>query len=189
MQEVFRDEKNFLWPTANDWNQSTFFVGLSAWWKASGNPDYHKMLQDWAAKDDFSPMIWHKDLGNNHLAGDVYLDLFDFSKKPKQILGIQKDVDRFLSLPYEGQTRWWWCDALFMAPPTFLHLSKATKDEKYAQFAHARWQELSEELMDRKEGLMYRDAKYIYNKNDKATWSPNGKKYSGAGEMVGLWLA
>lgn len=176
LPEVFRDEKNFLWPTHNDWNQSTFFAGLSYWWKFSGEKRFEEMLNAWGKKDDFRPMIWDKDLGNNHLAGDVYLDLFEKSKNQRQLNGIKNEIDRYLALPYEGQTRWWWCDALFMAPPTFLHLSKLTGNPQYHQFAHEKWWALTRELLDEKENLFYRDANYIFKSDNPKTQSPAGKK-------------
>lgn len=42
--------------------------------------------------------------------------------------------------------RWCWCDALFMAPPTWIALANASGDSKYLDFSEAEFWETHEYL-------------------------------------------
>ena len=57
--------------------------------------------------------------------------------------------------------RWCWCDALFMAPPTLLQMSRATGDPRYAAFAHAEWKASTDYLFDPAENLYFRDSRFF----------------------------
>jgi rhamnogalacturonyl hydrolase YesR len=65
---------------------------------------------------------------------------------------------------------WWWCDALFMAPPVWAKLSHVTGDDRYRDYANHEWQITSDLLWDPEEHLFFRDASYL-NQREK-----NGKK-------------
>jgi rhamnogalacturonyl hydrolase YesR len=69
-----------------------------------------------------------------------------------------------------AQDRWNWCDALFMAPPAWARLYKATGDQRYLDFLHAEWKATSDFLYDTNEHLFFRDSTYF----DKR--EANGKK-------------
>ena len=63
-------------------------------------------------------------------------------------------------------TRWCWCDALFMAPPTLLKLAKATGDDRYATFAHAEFA-ATKASVDPDEHLFFRDSRF-FDRRDAA---------------------
>lgn len=65
---------------------------------------------------------------------------------------------------------WWWCDALFMAPPAFARLYKATGDVKYLDFMNRQWWICSDLLYDKEEHLYFRDSSFLNRKE------ANGKK-------------
>jgi rhamnogalacturonyl hydrolase YesR len=65
---------------------------------------------------------------------------------------------------------WWWCDALFMAPPVWTRLAKATGDKSYLDYMDHKWWITSNLLYDLQEHLYTRDATYL----DKH--EANGKK-------------
>jgi len=56
---------------------------------------------------------------------------------------------------------WWWCDALFMAPPTLARLYKATGKVEYLDFMDREWWITSKLLYDPEEHLYFRDATYL----------------------------
>jgi unsaturated rhamnogalacturonyl hydrolase len=71
-------------------------------------------------------------------------------------------------------TRWCWCDALFMAPPTLLKLAKATGDQRYARFAHDEFAATKALLFDPSEHLFFRDSRFFGRRDDagrKLFWS------------------
>jgi len=56
---------------------------------------------------------------------------------------------------------WWWCDALFMAPPVLAKLSLITGDRKYLDFMDREWWITSNLLYDSNVHLFYRDATFL----------------------------
>lgn len=57
--------------------------------------------------------------------------------------------------------RWCWCDAIFMAPPTLLQMTRATGDPRYAEYAHAEYQAATDYLFDPAEQLYFRDSRFF----------------------------
>jgi rhamnogalacturonyl hydrolase YesR len=74
------------------------------------------------------------------------IDLVKASPKP----GIVMNVDD-----------WWWCDALFMAPPTLARLYKATGKVEYLDYLDREWWTTSALLYDPQEHLYFRDSSYF----------------------------
>jgi rhamnogalacturonyl hydrolase YesR len=56
---------------------------------------------------------------------------------------------------------WWWCDALYMAPPAWARMYKITGDKKYLDYIDHQWSITSGYLYDTEEHLYYRDASHI----------------------------
>ena len=47
--------------------------------------------------------------------------------------------------------KWWWCDALFMAPPVLVKLGMSTGDEKYLKISDKYYEEAYNLLYDKDE--------------------------------------
>jgi rhamnogalacturonyl hydrolase YesR len=56
---------------------------------------------------------------------------------------------------------WWWCDALFMAPPVLAKLARATGDRKYLDFMDHDWWITSNLLYSPDDHLFYRDKSFF----------------------------
>ena len=80
---------------------------------------------------------------------------------------------RFKDNPYH--LGWWtWCDALFMAPPSFTEMWKVTENEKYLEYMDTQWWKTSEYLYSKEDSLYYRDDRYFNKRSDnekKIFWS------------------
>lgn len=68
--------------------------------------------------------------------------------------------------------RWWWCDALFMAPPAWAKMYDLTDDAQYLDFMIKEWKATSAFLYDKEEHLFFRDKNYFPEKKREK----NGKK-------------
>ena len=96
----------------------------------------------------------------------------------KVVAGVQSTImestkatlDAMIADPKPGRVDWWWCDALFMAPPVLARLYTATGDQKYLKFLNTMWWDTTDFLFDPAENLYYRDKNYIGKLN------ANGKK-------------
>jgi unsaturated rhamnogalacturonyl hydrolase len=85
--------------------------------------------------------------------------------KPRVPLGTDKRIE------------WWWCDALFMAPPAWARMYAITGDKKYIEYLDEEWAKTSTLLYDTSLHLYSRDATYI------AKTEKNGQKmFWGRGE-------
>jgi rhamnogalacturonyl hydrolase YesR len=77
----------------------------------------------------------------------------------------------------EGKTiLWWWCDALFMAPPVLNLYAKYTKQPKYLDEMHKFYMQTYNQLYDKEENLFARDMRFVWQGNEKDNKEPNGKK-------------
>ena len=66
---------------------------------------------------------------------------------------------------------WWtWCDALFMAPPSFARMYQATGDSTYLKYAINHWWLTSDYLYSKEDSLFFRDDRFFNKKSE------NGKK-------------
>jgi rhamnogalacturonyl hydrolase YesR len=62
---------------------------------------------------------------------------------------------------YPNMPLWWWCDALFMAPPVFADMAAATGDQKYLTFMDRSWDSTAALLYDHANHLYFRDATFL----------------------------
>jgi rhamnogalacturonyl hydrolase YesR len=69
---------------------------------------------------------------------------------------------------------WWWCDALFMAPPVLARTFAATGDRRYLDYMDREWWQTSASLYDSADHLYFRDSRYFTQKEkngQKIFWS------------------
>lgn len=71
---------------------------------------------------------------------------------------------------------WWWCDALFMAPPTLIKLGVTLKDPSYFSLNDSLFKQTVDLLYNREEHLFARDASYLVNAGGEGKREANGKK-------------
>ena len=86
--------------------------------------------------------------------------------------------------------RWCWCDAVFMAPPGWLEMSRQTGDRRYAAFALGEFWATTNFLYDPRERLYYRDSRFFDRRDSagrKLFWSRgNGWVFAGLARMIPL---
>jgi rhamnogalacturonyl hydrolase YesR len=84
--------------------------------------------------------------------------------------------------------RWCWCDALFMGPPGWAALSRATRDSRYQAFADKEYRATADFLFDKEQHLFYRDSSYFGKSGahgEKIFWSRgNGWVYAGLARIL-----
>lgn len=83
---------------------------------------------------------------------------------------ISHQPDKNIDITKGKSDRWWWCDALYMAPPVYSRLYTITGNKAFMQFADKEFKATYEHLYDKEEKLFYRDAKYFDKKE------ANGRK-------------
>jgi unsaturated rhamnogalacturonyl hydrolase len=153
-----------------DWTLAALYAGFMAVPPAVHGSTYRDAMRDMGHQFNWQlgPRPEHAD---DHAIGQTYLDLNSISHDPAMIAPTQQSMDALLKHVDEPQKPlWWWCDALFMAPPVLADLSKSTGDKKYLDFMNREWWTTSNLLYDSQLHLYSRDATFL----DKR--EANGKK-------------
>jgi rhamnogalacturonyl hydrolase YesR len=164
------------------WTSTTLYVGFLAASEATGDPTYRKAVAEMARKFDYQPRGRMPDADNLSI-GQVYLDLYflDGARSQGMLRLTRMEMDDLINLDIateggaaERKIPWWWCDALFMAPPAWARMAKATGERKYLDYMHKNWQRTYDQLWDKEHNLYFRDARYVTRKGangQKVFWS------------------
>jgi unsaturated rhamnogalacturonyl hydrolase len=119
------------------------------------------------------PRTRHAD---DHCVGQVYTELYLLTKDPRILRPIRETVDKWIDDPRPGREEWWWCDALFMAPPVLERLSFATGERKYLDFMNKMWWDTTEVLYDNDSHLFFRDETFMCMLNGSGPREASGQK-------------
>jgi rhamnogalacturonyl hydrolase YesR len=155
------------------WTSSVMYAGFMAASQATGDAKYRNAMFDMARKFDFQMRDRLPNADDVSIA-QTYIDLYFQEKRPSLLNLTKAELEDLLPLatlkPNDTRIPWWWCDALFMAPPVWARMFKATGERKYLDYIHLNWKRTSDLLYDKEEHLYARDAGYIGKRE------PNGQK-------------
>jgi unsaturated rhamnogalacturonyl hydrolase len=143
------------------WTYAALYDGLLAASKTTGDRRYHDRVLKVAEDNQWSlgPRFEHAD---DQAVGLSYLTFYAQDPKPERIGPTRDRMDKLLLRSDDPKKNlWWWCDALYMAPPVLAQLSMATKDQRYLDFMDHEWWLTSTELYDPAEHLYYRDDRFL----------------------------
>lgn len=162
-----------------DWTNGAFYAGVFAAYETTKSPVVMQALMDLGAKTEWKPGK-RFDHADDIAINQMYLDVYRLKKDQKML---QPTIDVIKRLQTETGNEvakhgitWWWCDALFMAPPTLAKLSKITGDNSYLATNDKFFQETYDLLYDKQEHLFARDAGYLINAQGEGKREANGKK-------------
>jgi unsaturated rhamnogalacturonyl hydrolase len=159
---------------SQDWTFATLYLGLLSASRTLDDPLYHDLVLRVAEHYGWNlgPRRQHAD---DQAIGQSYLALFREDSDPARIGPTRTEFDQVIELPDDPKKPlWWWCDALFMAPPVWAGLAEATHDPKYLAYMHREWRITSDLLWDPREHLFSRDASYLDRREKngrKVFWS------------------
>lgn len=162
---------------ARGWRNGVLYNGMFDWAELSDEKKYFDYLEAVFAKE-----YWQA--GNRmYNADDVcvtqaYLDMYSKFKKEHMLTPTLARAEWVISHQPEGNIdiskgksdRWWWCDALYMAPAVYSRLYAITGNKAFMKFADKEFKATYDHLYDKEEKLFYRDGNYL----DKR--EANGKK-------------
>jgi unsaturated rhamnogalacturonyl hydrolase len=163
-----------------DWTNGAFYAGLFSAWETTGSKKIYKAMMDMGAKNEWKPgpRLFHAD---DYAICQTYVDLYRKEKDRKMIDPFIQNLDKFTKTTYTGNTKeriiWWWCDALFMAPPAFVKLGVTLHDAKYFTLTDKLFQETYDLLYNKEEQLYARDILYKWDEPGiEIKKESNGKK-------------
>ena len=157
------------------WTWSVLYSGFMAASDSTGDAKYRDAMTAMAKKYDWA-LRNRLPNADDQSVGQTYLELYlqQGRKDQTMIAPTRADLDSVIGLatlkPGDPRIPWWWCDALFMAPPIWARMYAATGDPKYVDYLNTQWQRTYETLWDKDEHLYARDATYLTKRE------ANGKK-------------
>lgn len=155
---------------SSDWTFAALYAGYMAAAKAIPDPAYEQAMLGMGNQFDWTtgPRKAHAD---DQAVAQTYLGLFRDYRERRMIIPVLGQFDELMKQP-DDPTKpvWWWCDALFMAPPVWARLYSVTGDLRYLNYMDKEWWITSNLLYDPQEHLFFRDASFL----DKH--EPNGNK-------------
>ena len=143
------------------WTFAALYDGFLAASQTTGNPAYRDRVFQVARENrwELGPRFAHAD---DEAIGLTYLALYAKDQKPDEIAATREGLDKLLARPDDPHKNlWWWCDALYMAPPVLAQLSMATGDRRYLDFMNREWWITSGALYDPVEHLYFRDDRFL----------------------------
>jgi rhamnogalacturonyl hydrolase YesR len=151
-----------------DWTWAALYTGFMAVPdKVAG--DKYKQAMFHIADELYwkpGPRVLHAD---DLAIGQMYMDQYFIHKDAAMMAPLRARLDAQIATPDPrdpARPLWWWCDALFMAPPDYVDMAAATGDQKYLAFMDHEWDATTALLYDHSKHLYFRDASYL-DKHEK----------------------
>jgi unsaturated rhamnogalacturonyl hydrolase len=182
-----------------NWTWSVLYTGFMAASRELNDPKYSEAMLEMAEKfhwelgaEDRAGRGWPDN--NDQALAQTYLELYFLNPSPEKIAPSLTGFDSLFGAKMppvpEGQFPiWWqWCDTLFMGPPAWAEMAKATHNSKYLDYLDKRWWETSGALYDPQYHFFYRDKTWIGQKGHAGKpvfWSRgNGWVMGGLARML-----
>jgi unsaturated rhamnogalacturonyl hydrolase len=146
---------------SQDWTFAALYTGFMAVPKAANGEKYQQAMLRMSKKFNWQPgpRVPNADDG---AIGQTYLDLYFRYHDPAMMAPIRERMDTVMALPDNPEKPlWWWCDALYMAPPVLAKLSRATGERKYLDFMDHEWWITSNLLYSPPNHLFFRDKSFL----------------------------
>ena len=182
-----------------DWHYGALWTGIRALYELTGHERYKNEMINvgeaagWTPEDD----IFHAD---RLTIIDNWTWLYSIENDPEMIDKSKWALDIHLARRYDKATdvrfkdnpyrfEWWtWCDALFMAPPSFVQMWKVTGEEKYLNYMDTQWWKTSDYLYSEEDSLFFRDDRFFDKRtanNKKVFWARgNGWVIAGLARLL-----
>lgn len=170
-----------------DWTMGAYYTGVSRAHKTTQDQVYEAALKNQGYKNNWQTFdkIYHADdvaISYSYIYIDMALNRKGFvNLKPtedflNEHLYIPNDWSEGTDKDEVKSILWWWCDALFMAPPVIALYAKHTNQPEYLDVMHKYYMETYDLLYDNEEHLFARDTRFVWEEGKKNRKEPNGKK-------------
>lgn len=154
------------------WENAVFLTALYEWALFTNNKDWQLWCSDIATGEKYTlpnhHRIYHAD---NFVIGLMYAEMFDVTRDSACIIPTYNVLSTIVANPPTGSfvrdgavtmnDHWTWCDALYMAPPTYVAFANRMDDEALMNLCHAEFEATYNALYNPSDSLFYRDASYF----------------------------
>lgn len=164
--------------TPTDWTNGAFYAGVVAAYQTTKSKQILDSLLALGERTAWLPGPRY-DHADDIAISQTYLDLYRIKKDRRMIQATIDTVKKMSTVPgYQTKKygiTWWWCDALFMGPPTLAKLGKTLDDPAYLTLNDKLFRECYDRLYNQQEHLFARDANYLVDAEGKGKREANGK--------------
>jgi unsaturated rhamnogalacturonyl hydrolase len=173
-----------------DWTYAPLYSGLLATSRTLGEKKYHDaVLQAADGKFHWTLLKGRYDHADDEAIGQTYETLYGEKSDPLRIAAVKENFSQVMVRQDDpNKDLWWWCDALYMAPPSLAMMSKLTGDRKYLEFMDREWKLTTRHLYDPQQRLYSRDASFLDKREangQKLFWSRgNGWVLAGTARVL-----
>jgi len=148
--------------TDRNWIRATYYTGVMGLYRATGDPKILEQAIRWCDKHAWAEGN-ERERANKKTCGQTYLELYFIDPQPERIEKIRAYVDSRMKLIEAGELPtkgWYYCDTLYVGPPTIAMLGRATGDPKYYDYLNKVYWQVTDLLYDDDDDLFYRDTRY-----------------------------
>lgn len=151
------------------WENAPFYIGALALARLSPSPRFQDAILARATANAWQPgrRLHHAD---DHCVIQAYGELSQLLHDPALLRPSRERLEAVLAAPATGRLdwglpgaddRWAWCDALFMAPVSWLLVYEATGDKRYLDHMNREWWATTAALYVPADRLFARDQSYL----------------------------
>jgi unsaturated rhamnogalacturonyl hydrolase len=171
---------------SNNWDGGAYLTGVMALYYSTQDTSYLNFAKQWSQNYNWTPWSGVNTVNaDNICCTQTYSEIFLLNpiasnnfmiNQTKQNLTNFFDV-RKITPPYLDQVGWWWCDALYMAPPAIVRYVKASNEPRFLDSLDRYWWSVSSFLYDTTYHFYYRDKGFFFDLNGAVDYkhARNGK--------------
>ncbi|MBL4559349.1 MAG: glycoside hydrolase family 88 protein [Labilibaculum sp.] len=162
----------------NEWTHAVFYAGLFSAWQATQSQMMYDELMTMGNKTGWKPFRrWYH--ADDIAICQTYLSLYDREKRMEMVQPSLDTLARFVSESYPTKgievVKYWWADALFMAPPVLIKAGIMFGKCEYLKYNDQLYREAYNLLYNKKERLLHRDLSYTIKNDSTDKYEANGK--------------
>lgn len=164
--------------STKDWTNGAYYTGVAKAHQATGDAAYLKALEEMARKNEWQTYI-RINSADDVAISYAYLYLAGIGDQEANLAPTEDFIKKHLAYQQEqprNKPLWWWCDALFMAPPVFTVLAKRNHDPVLLDDMYRHYKETYDLLYDKEEHLFARDDRFLWTGASTDKKEKNGKK-------------
>ncbi len=165
-----KGDKPNQWAATNqgaDWDVGSFFTGLMALYKTTQDTTYLNFAKRWATTFNWKPCYNNVNatVADNWCCTQTYSEIYMLnptSANNNMITYTKQCLTNYFdnvkpNPPYVNPGGWWWCDALYMAPPAIALYCKASGENRFLDSLNRYWWSVSGYLYNTTQKFWYRD--------------------------------
>ena len=187
-------------PDDRNWERATWYTGVMAAWKSTGNPAFLDQALDWGRRHEWQ-VGTEPDGANRLFCVETWTELYLVKKERAMIAPAIQWLATPDPLSPAGAPQWYldhydrgdktpgfvYVDSLYGAAALAM-LAQATGDDKYLDIMNAFFDDVTRQLLDKESGLYYRDPRFIGQRTangKKIFWSRgNGWAFAGIARVL-----